>query len=493
MFALVILNGLILKRYLKLLLLIILPFSIQIEMNGQSKVEELIRQNILDKDIPGFAFIVAKDGKVVEEGYYGKANVELNVPVTQESVFAIASMSKTFTAAAILLLAEEGKLGLNDPIKKYIPEAPISWDSIKIIHLLNHTAGLIDDWDLFSWDKSNELFLKAQSDSAFMNLIFEQKLLFTPGSESYYSCGPYILGIVIERITGTYYGKYLRKAIFNPLELKNTWVDNPYEIIPNRVSGYFNYDSTRMTSQFQGIGNGILLAPISYGRADVGIRTTARDLLKFYEGLLSGDLLNEHSMKIMFNPSTLNDGSLIPTAPGWMYWPVAGNIIIEHSGVFRTGFGSQALIVPKDNLVIILLSNLFRGTNFALAQKIAAEYNHDFIPKSLLPESTDQDKILTQKHFGLFKDLVELNNSSEIINANFPKSYLSKRLKKSIAETESIQFISEEDVSKRSVELFGVKIYKLRHYKLVKDENLYTTVSLDKDDKVVFIDYPEKQ
>ncbi len=458
---------------------------------AQLNIEEIVKQRIEEKNIPGFAFIVAKNGKILKEGYYGVANLELNVPITEKSVFAIASMSKTFTATAILLMAEEGKLSLYDPVRKYIPEAPASWELITIKQLLTHSSGLVDEWELYSWDKSNKLFLDSQSDSLILNHLFTTELKFRPGTDVRYSCGPFVLGVVIERITGQYYEEYLKKVIFIPLNLNDAYVDHPYKIIPNRVSGYFNHDTTDMNTGVSGIGNGILMAPVAYGRADVGIRTTARDLSKFYDALLTGKLLNENSMNIMFNSPTLDNGNYISTAPGWMIWPMSGNLIAEHSGAFRTGFNSQAYLVPKDNFVIILLTNLHGSLKFTLTQQIAGNYFPELSPISVKTLKTDNWPELTAEHFNFFKSIDSVTLNEKWIHKNYPKSYLSKALKKSIASAESIIFLGEDGVSSKNIKLFGVRIHKLRYYKLIASKELYTAVSLDKDGKIVFVDYPE--
>lgn len=470
---------------------ILFTFYIQNNCFGQQSAEQIVRQRIQEKNIPGFAYLVAQNGKIVEEGYYGVANLELNSPVTEKSVFAIASMSKTYTAAAILLLAEDHKLDLNDPVRKYLPEAPESWNAITIKHLLTHTSGLVDDWGLYNWDKSNELFLNSQTDSLILKHLFDEKLRFEPGTDVGYSCGPFALGVVIERITGQYYGEYLKKAIFNPLDLKETYVDHPYKIIPNRVSGYFIYDTAEINSGVSGLGNGILMAPVSYGRADVGIRTTARDLHKFYNALLTGQLLNENSMQIMFNPPTLDNGNYISTAPGWMIWPMAGNLIAEHGGAFRTGFNSRAFVVPKDDFVIILLTNLHGSLSFKLAQQIASNYYPELSPLVNKSPETDNRPKVTAQHLNFFKNINSDDLNEDIINDNYPRWYLSKALKKSIEGAESIVFLGEDDVSNKNIMLFGVRIHKLRFYKLISSREIYITVSFDKDGKIVFVDYPE--
>jgi len=460
--------------------LFLLSFCINFTCFGQhNSPSQIIQTHITENNVPGLAFLVARNGKIIEEGYFGKSNLELNVPVTEKSVFAIASMSKAYTATAILLLAQQKKLALDDPIKKYIPEAPASWDSISLKHLLVHTSGLPDDWDLYSWEESASFFLKTETNKVFLDSLFKQKLAFEPGTEVSYACGPFVLGIVIEKVSGLKYSDFMRREVFEPLDLKNTWVDHPYLLIPNRVSGYFPHDSTIVKTGVEGLGNGLLMSSISYGRADVGIRTTARDLLKFYHGLIPEKLLDAQSLKIMFNPSTLKNGQYISTSPGWMNWPIAGNITHEHSGIFRIGFASQILVLPKDKLVIIVLTNLFEGSNFLLAQEIAAIYNPDFALISKRSIARDSNPNLTSVHMDVLKALSSNSFDPETVNSNFPISYYSKKLKKSISEIESIEFIGEEDISTRNVVLFGVKIHSLRYYKLNKETPLYTCLSLE--------------
>ena len=481
------------KRLIRISGIILFAFCLSTSCFAQLSIDEIVKQRIEEKNIPGLAFIVTQNGKILKEGYYGFANLELSVPITEKSVFAIASMSKAYTAAATLLLTEAGLLSLDDSVKKYIPEAPESWAAITIRHLLTHSSGLVDDWGLYSWDESNELFLKTQSDSSFLQHLFDHELKFKPGTSTFYSSGPFVLGVVIERITGKYYGEYLQQFIFNPLSLTETFVDHPYNLIPNRVSGYFDHDTTEMNTGISGRGNGILISPVAYGRADVGIRTTARDLVTFYNALLTGELLNEQSTKLMFSSAILDNGDFIPTAPGWMNWPLVGREISQHSGAFRTGFSSQAFIIPEEKFIITLLTNVSGGTNFPTVQKIASIYYKELRQLSKRETIADNRSDLTNKHLTLFRNLASNELSNNSISDKFPKSYLSRGLKEAISSTESIIFLGRDDVSARDINLFGVRIHSFRYYKLIGNRTLYTTVSLDKSNKVVFIDYPETE
>src|SRR5690606_8416818 len=193
------------KRKLLLLLSILLPLAITY---SQSEAHRIITERMASMHIPGAVFLIARDGRILDEGYYGKANLELDVDVTPKSVFAIDSMSKAYTAAAILFMAEKGLLALDDPIKKYIPEAPDSWEPITIWHLLTHSSGIVEDWSLYDWNTSNELFLKTQTEADFLNIHFEEDLKFAPATDVAYASGTFVLGIAIERFTGQPYSEY---------------------------------------------------------------------------------------------------------------------------------------------------------------------------------------------------------------------------------------------------------------------------------------------
>ncbi|WP_223671313.1 serine hydrolase domain-containing protein [Kangiella shandongensis] len=458
----------------------------------ENEAERIVRQRMESTNTPGMVFLIAKDGKVIDEGYYGKANVELDADITKSSNFAIASMSKTYTAAAILLMAENGLLDLEDSVKKYIPEAPDSWQTMTIKHLLMHSSGLVEDWELHDWNKSNEMFLKTQTNEEFLKVHFNQELKFKPGTDNRYASGHFVLGIVIERIAGSSYEEYLEEKILGPLSLKETFVDHPYKIIPHRVSGYFDYDPAIINGPVSGIGNGILIAPVAYGRGDAGIRTTAYDLLKFYNALFTDDFLSDQSRSLMFEPTRLDNGDKVSYGAGWMNWPLGGLAVSEHSGVFRTGFSSQALLVPKDKFVVIILTNLRGSATFTLAKELASLYYPELEKLSKKFAVKDSNMALTNVHLEIFQTI---NSKKENVNIhmNFPFSYYSKPLKESISSTESITFLGERDLQDQKVEFFGVDIQTLRYYRLNGKKVLYTTVYLDKSDKLVFIDYPETE
>ena len=477
------------KRSALTFLLIFLQYSIA---NSQNEAHRIVESRMESKNIPGMAFLIAKDGKILDQGYYGKANLEVDVEVSEKSVFAIASMSKTYTAAAILLMAEQGILSLDHSVKKYIPEAPDTWEPITIKHLLTHSSGLVDDWKLYDWNPSDDLLLKTQTDADFLKIHFEEALKFKPGTDASYSSGPFVLGVIIERVTGHYYGDYMNEILLKPLSLSETYIDDPVKIIPHRVSGYLNYDPEIMKTRISGMGNGYLMAPRAYGRADVGIRTTANDLLKFYNALFSSELLNENSKKLMFEPTRLDNGRFVSYGAGWHNWPIGGILISEHGGLFGTGFSSQSFVIPKGKFVVIILTNLHRAASFSLAKELAALYYPELEKLSKKMPAVDTNPNLTKIHL---KFLQNIYSDDQNINShpNFPFSYYSDYLKKMMSETQSITYLGERILENKKVNFFDVDIQTFRYYRLNGKQTLYTTVYLDKDNNLAFIDYPETE
>jgi D-alanyl-D-alanine carboxypeptidase len=192
-------------------------------------IDDYVRAEMARRHIPGLALAVVRNGTVVKLGHYGLADVELNVAVTDDTKFEIASMTKQFTDAAILLLAEEGKLALDDPVTKFLSDAPPSWNAITIRQLMNHTAGVRDDWD-----EDPPFFLRNQTEEDFLKALYAYPLKFAPG----YGVGPFVLGVVLEKLTGRRYREFMQERVFGPLGMTATSVNDVFAALPQRASGY---------------------------------------------------------------------------------------------------------------------------------------------------------------------------------------------------------------------------------------------------------------
>src|SRR5260370_5599071 len=183
---------------------------------------------------------VVREGKVILEKGYGFANIELSVPATQETIYEMASLTKPFTATAIMMLAEEGKISLEDSLSKYFPEAPETWRKITIRHLLSHTSGLSDFFSIpalrsesgFAWEREYK-------PEELLWVLFQASLQAQPGEKwSYSNIGYYLLGFIIEKVTGDTYEQFLRRRIFEPLKMTATQRMSRKDVIQNRASGY---------------------------------------------------------------------------------------------------------------------------------------------------------------------------------------------------------------------------------------------------------------
>lgn len=205
---------------------------------ASARVDEIVRARMQEQKIPGVSLAVIRDGKIIKATGYGLANVELNVPVTPQSVFHTESVGKTFTAVGVLILAEEGKVGLDDKITKYLPESPAAWKDVTVRQLLTHTSGIPDYLGEFT-GKSLVDLQKNYSEDEVVRIIASQPLDFQPGEQRAYSSSGYVLlGALIRHVTRKNWADFLQERIFGPLGMTSTRVISESDIIPNRTSGY---------------------------------------------------------------------------------------------------------------------------------------------------------------------------------------------------------------------------------------------------------------
>jgi D-alanyl-D-alanine carboxypeptidase len=206
------------------------------------KIDQHVTAQMQRLHIPGASLAIVRDGRIIKTQGYGFANLELKAPATKDTVYEIGSTSKQFTATAIMMLAEEGKVHLDDPITKYFPEAPQAWHGITIRHLLSHTSGIqnhvaVPHWlDVFRTKLALET---SPSRDELLKMFFKLPLEFQPGETwAYDNTGYYLLGVIIEKASGKSYWQFLSERIFKPLGMNATRSTDPQPIVPNRASGY---------------------------------------------------------------------------------------------------------------------------------------------------------------------------------------------------------------------------------------------------------------
>lgn len=325
------------------------------------------------------AVLVARDSHVLFSKGYGSANLEWDVPNSPATKFRLGSVTKQFTAASILLLEERGKLNVNDPVKKYLPDAPAAWNKITIFHLLTHTSGIPSFTDFPDYAKL-EPFATTPAD--LVARFRDKPLDFEPGEKwSYSNSGYVLLTYLIEKITGDSYEKFVRENIFTPLGMKDSGYDSNFAIIPHRASGY--------APGKNGLENaGFIHMSIPQGAG--ALYSTTEDLLKWEQGLFGGKLLKPASLEKMTTPFKNN------YAFGLGVDTVSGHKMISHGGGIE-GFNTQLEYYPEDKLTVVVLANVNGPAAGEIARKLTAvAHGETVILPSERKEITLDSKILSR-------------------------------------------------------------------------------------------------
>ena len=329
----------------------------------EARVDEVFKE-FAAAGSPGCTVGVYQDGKPILTRAYGMANLDHDVKLTPASVFHVASVSKQFTAAAILLLAQDGKLSLDDDIRKHLPDVPDFGKTITIRHLINHTSGLRDQWSLLGlagWRYSRDLI----TDDDVMSLLTKQKdLNFTPGERHLYSNSGYtLLAVIVKRVSGKSFREFTTERIFAPLGMTNThFRDDFTEIVKNQAYGY-----TRQRGGFK-------VSTTNFDTAGAtSLMTTVEDLVKwdanFQQPIVGGQAL----VTGMIERGVLNDGRKIDYAVGLSHGTHRGLTSISHGGA-DAGYRAALLRYPDQRFGVATLCNLAQTNPTLLAQRVAEVY-----------------------------------------------------------------------------------------------------------------------
>ncbi len=332
-----------------------------------SRVDDFIRGEMLSQHIPGLSLVVDKDGQITLAKGYGLANVELEVPVKPETVFQSGSVGKQFTATAVMMLVEEGKIDLEDRVSKYFTNAPAAWADIRVRHLLTHTSGLGDypkDFD----------FRRDYTEDELLTHLMKTPLAFQPGEKwSYSNVGYATLGILIGKVTGRFYGEFLKDRIFIPLGMTTARIISEADIVPNRASGYRLVKGELMNQTW--------VSPTMNSTADGSLYLTVYDMAKWDAALYGDKLVKKTSLDQMWTPVTLNDGKTHPYGFGWFVVDVRGHRLIHHGGSWQ-GFHCGIQRFVDDKLTVIAFDNLAGSNLEKIIRGVAAIYNPELRPAS---------------------------------------------------------------------------------------------------------------
>ena len=329
-------------------------------------IDAIVRAELGAQRVPGMAIAVVRKGEIVKAQGYGLANVEHDVPVTDETIFQSGSLGKQFTAAAVMLQVEDGKIALSDPITKHFSPTPRPrGGAITVRHLLTHTSGLPDYTDGlvdYRRDYSEDELVK-----------FAQTLAldFPPGEQWKYSNTGYILlGAIVRKASGKFYGDVLRERVFAPLGMKTARVISEHDIVPHRAAGYQIAQDT--------LQNQTWVSPALNTTADGSLYLSLRDLIAWDRGLRARAVLKPESWDAVFAPVTLNVGRKHPYGFGWEVDRIGGQLVHRHGGAWQ-GFKTYIARYLGDDITIIALANLAQANPGKVVNAIA---------KRLIPQLT---------------------------------------------------------------------------------------------------------
>ncbi len=333
-----------------------------------SKLDKSITSFMEKSNVPGVQYSVVSMGKIIHQKSYGLANVELSVEVNENSVFEIGSISKQFVTAAVMLLHQEGKIGLDDPIHTYLAYLPSEWMGVTVRQLMTHTSGIPDYEEIRTYDAYRYRFTPEEV----IKIAHSRPMDFEPGQGWYYSnTGYFLLSMIVERVDGKPLGKILKARIFDPLGMVNTRFADPEAIIANRVSGYWvnkageliNRNPTE-TSSTLGAG---------------GILSSAHDLALWDNALNGTELLSAASKTQMWTSVKLPNGKDSEYGFGWEVSDYKGLKSQHHNGQVA-GFLAYFYRFPEQNVAFIVFLNRYRVRNMVKDDVILT-----FMP-SLRPE-----------------------------------------------------------------------------------------------------------
>jgi CubicO group peptidase (beta-lactamase class C family) len=354
--------------------------SVATDPRLKTLIDRFAAEVLQNKRSAGLAVGVAEKGRIRFIGGYGLADLENKVPVNEQTVFRIGSITKEFTAAAVLLLAERGKLSIDDPLQKYFPEFPRGGE-VTLRHLLNHTSGIYNYTSLEDFYPAVSRQDRSVADMVVYISTSKPLYEFDPGTAwSYSNSGYMLLGAIVEKVSGQPFERFLEANILDPLGLDDTSIDDLAEIVPNRASGYDKNDDA--PGGFINTSFISMHTPAAAG----AMRSTASDLLTWHQALLSGKLLKPASVALMIQPGRLKDGrdsslgkwgdrsSQAPPGEyglGMMMAQRSGRRSIGHGGSIN-GFNAWLLTFPDDQVTIVLLANTSRASNALTPELVEA-------------------------------------------------------------------------------------------------------------------------
>jgi CubicO group peptidase (beta-lactamase class C family) len=321
------------------------------------RIDRVVESEMQRQRVPGVVIGVVKGGVVVKAQGYGYANLEHQVRAGEATIFQSGSLGKQFTAAAVMLQVEDGKLALSDPLTRFFPDAPQTWRAITVQHLLTHTSGLPD---YVAGMVDNR---KDYTEEDLGHFAFTLPLEFPAGARwNYSNTGYVLLGIIVHKVSGAFYGDVLAERVFKPLGMATARVISEADLVPNRAAGYRLVDGD--------IKNQDWVSPTLNTTADGSLYLSVRDLIAWDAGIRARKILKPESWQRILTPAVLNSGKTYPYGFGWQLDERGGQPLQQHDGAWQ-GFKTQFSRFIGDDLSVIVLANLAQANPARIADSIA--------------------------------------------------------------------------------------------------------------------------
>ena len=443
------------KRASAFVVVLILAASASAQVN---EVGDYIKAEMTRQRIPGLSLAVVRNGNTILAEGYGLANVELNVPVKADTVFKIGSVSKQFLATGIMLLVQQGKVGLDDKVSKYLEGTPETWNAISIRHLLTHTSGLVREAPGFDP-------LKIQRDADVIKTAYTLPLRFQPGEKwEYCNVGYFILAEIIRKTSGKPWEDFLKDQVFSPLGMNATRTTTVAEIIPNRANSYFlRNDKLQNSDNWPAV------------RPSGAFLSTILDLAKWEAALHTDQILKQSDRKQMWTQVTLNGGKKHPYGFGWDLDDVGGVSTINHGGTL-TGFRAQFTRFPEQGLTIIVLTNLASANVDRITTGVAGLFIPELRLSTLQPQPAP-DSAMSALFQTLLSDYSqgkkELKQTTAELMADLSEAPQRNRdeLSALLKNMKSFEFLARRDISGKGFVKYGAPVTTLWLYRLTTNEN----------------------
>ena len=336
-----------------------------------AKLDAYVQSEMRRYKIPGVSLAVLRKGQPPILKSYGFSNVELTVPVKPETIFQSGSIGKQFTAAAVMLLVQDGKLSLDDKISKHLPDTPDSWKEITIRDLLTHTSGM--------GDYPDEISLRGTyTEEQYLDIFRKAPLNFAPQTSWEYSNVGYVtLGILISKLTGKFYGEFLRERLFGPMGMSTARVISEADIVPNRAAGYRLLNGELKNQEW--------VSPSTNSTADGSYYVSLLDMAKWDEGLTrdfssepsARRVFTRSSLEQMWTPVKLKDGRVKGYGFGWFTDTIHNRRLVFHGGAWQ-GFKSYIIRFLDEDLTIIFLANSWDTNDFKFARGLISIFYPEF-------------------------------------------------------------------------------------------------------------------